>query len=241
MLRAKYHTFAIAAIAALLAVETPAQVADPRSEFQPNVTAEEKSWAENLKRSAERGDAEAQFNLSQNYMDGHVFKQSWPETVRWLRASADQGFPESQANLGALYYVGKGVARDYSQAVLWSRKAADQGNVKAEYNLGLMYAAGQGVKKNNEQAVRWYLKSAEQGHQVAAYDVGIAYWYGMGVQQDQVKGYKWLLLALRFGWAQSKQTLDTLGPTLGPARLAEARRLAKEWVKAHPDVKGVSL
>jgi TPR repeat protein len=214
-------------------------IADPG--LQVGTTTEQKAWAEDLRHRAEQGNAEAQFNLSQNYMDGHAFKQSWAETVKWLRASADQGFPEAQANLGGLYYLGKGVHRDYSQAVFWSQKAADQGNAKAEYNLGLMYALGQGVKKSNEDAVHWYLKSAEQGHQVAAYDVGIAYWYGMGIQQEQVKGYKWLLLALRFGWAQSKKALDAFGPTLGPTKLAEARRQANQWIKAHPDVKGVSL
>jgi TPR repeat protein len=227
--------------AAWLVSSAIAQIGGTSPTFQPNATPEEKIWAENLIRSAEQGNAEAQFNLSQNYMDGHVFTQSWPETIKWLRASAEQGFLDSQANLGALYYVGKGVPRDYSQAVLWSQKAADQGNVKAEYNLGLMYALGQGVKKSKEQAVHWYLKAARQGHQVAAYDVGVAYWYGMGIQQDQVKGYKWLLLALHFGWEKSKNALDSLGPTLPPEKIAEARKQAAEWIKAHPDVKAVSL
>lgn len=215
--------------------------AQTKPELQPNITPEERAWAENLEHAAVRGDAEAQFNLSQAYMAGHVFKQNFFETAKWLRAAANQGHPDSQANLGGLYYLGKGVARDYSQAAYWSQKAADQGNVRGEYNLGLMYALGQGVKKSNEQAVHWYLKAAEQGHQVAAYDVGIAYWYGMGIQQDQVKGYMWLLLASRFGWPQSKNTLANLGGRMDPSKIREARKQTNAWIRNHPEVKPVPL
>jgi TPR repeat protein len=207
--------------------------------LQLNVSENERVWAEDLEHKAAQGSAEAQFEISQAFMDGHVFRQSLPQSVKWLRASAEQGFPEAEANMGGLYYLGQGLPRDYSQAVFWSQKAADHGNVKGEYNLGLMCALGQGVKKSNEQAVHWYLKSAEQGHQVAAYSVGIAYWYGMGIAQDQIKGYMWLLLAQRFGWAQSQKALDALGAKLDPARKAEARGKAIAWLRAHPNVKGV--
>ena len=209
--------------------------------LQSNATENEKVWAEGLEHKAAQGNAQAQFHLSQALMDGHVFKQSLPDSVKWLRAAAEQGLPEAEANMGGLYYLGQGLPRDYSQAVLWTQKAADHGNVKGEYNLGLMYALGQGVKKNEEQAVRWYLKSAEQGHQVAAYGVGVAYWYGMGVAQDQVKGYMWLLLASHFGWAQGKQTADKLAPQLGTVKAGEARRKEREWLGTHPNVKPVPL
>jgi TPR repeat protein len=218
-----------------------AQLESSGPEFQGSATGTEKAWAEALEHKAEQGNAEAQFDISQAYMDGHVFKKSWSETVKWLRASADQGFPEAQANLGGLYYLGNGVHRDYSQAIFWTQKAADQGNVKAEYNLGLMYALGQGVKKSDSRAVRWYLKSAEQGHQVAAYDIGVAYSHGLGIAEDDVRGYMWFLLALRFGWQPSKVALEGLDRRLPRATVAEARKKANQWIRVHPDVKGVSL
>jgi len=217
-----------------------AQLGKVGPEYQMGTTGAQKAWAEDLCQRAQKGDAEAQFNLSQAYQDGYVFKQDWSESLRWLSASAKQGHPKAEANLGGLYFLGKSVPRDLSQALFWTQKAADQGEVKGEYNLGYMYAIGQGVPKSNTEAVRWYRKAASQGHQVAAYDVGIAYWYGMGIAQDQVKGYMWLLLAWRFGWAPSKKAIDALGATMDPVAMAAARTKADEWVKAHPNVKPVS-
>jgi hypothetical protein len=238
--RTVFQKFLFILAFAVFTLSSIAQASDTSAQLA-NAGAEEKAWADNLKHRAEQGDAEAQFNLSQTYQDGHIFQQSWPECIKWLRASAEQGYPMAQANLGALYSLGKGVTRDLSQALYWTQKAADEGDVRGEYNLGYMYAAGQGVKKNNSAAVQWYLKAALQGHQVAAYDVGIAYWYGMGIAQDQVEGYMWLLLAWRFGWAPSKKALDSLGATIDGEKLAAARRKADEWVRAHPKVKPVAL
>ena len=209
--------------------------------LRADATPADRDWATHLSNQAAQGDAEAQFHLSQALMDGHVFAQSLPESVKWLRASAEQGQPEAEANMGGFYFLGQGLPQDDSKAVYWSQKAADHGNVNGEYNLGFMYALGRGVKKNDEQAVHWYLKSAEQGHPAAAYGLGVAYWFGVGSSQDPVKGYMWFLLAQHFGFGQGKQAVDKYGPQLGSAKISEARRRESEWLKAHPNVKTVPL
>ena len=217
------------------------QVTDSNSEFQPGATAAEREWAEGLKRKAELGNAEAQNDISKAYINGYVFRRNARAAARWAHAAANQGSVEAQVNLGTFYYAGKGVAVDYAQAQYWLQKAADQGNAKAEQNLGVLYTRGQGVKRNLEEAIRWFLKAAEQGDAPAAYNVGVSYSKGIGVAKDEVKGYMWHLLAVRFGDLHSRKVLKTLDKKLGPARVAEARSRADEWVRKHPNVKPIPL
>ena len=61
-----------------------------------------------LLEAAERGDAEAQFNLGIIYENGlndsrYVVEGSRPEAVRWLLAAAEQGLPRAQIKLAEMY------------------------------------------------------------------------------------------------------------------------------------------
>jgi TPR repeat protein len=58
--------------------------------------------------AAERGDAEAQFNLAVMYQNGlfdsrYVAEGSRSETARWLLAAAEQGLTRAQVKLAELY------------------------------------------------------------------------------------------------------------------------------------------
>jgi TPR repeat protein len=61
-----------------------------------------------LLQAAERGDAEAQFNLGiiyENSLDDNRYavEGSRPEAVRWLLAAAEQGLPRAQIKLAEIY------------------------------------------------------------------------------------------------------------------------------------------
>jgi uncharacterized protein len=58
-----------------------------------------------LLEAAERGDAEAQFNLGIIYENGlndsrYAAEGNRPEAVRWMLAAAEQGLPRAQIKLG---------------------------------------------------------------------------------------------------------------------------------------------
>ena len=80
---------------------------------------------------AEKGDADAQYNLGVCYYNGYGVAQDKGEAVKWYRKAAEQGFADAQYWLGVCYYNGYGVAQDYDEAVKWIRKAAEQGHAKA--------------------------------------------------------------------------------------------------------------
>lgn len=61
-----------------------------------------------LLQAAERGDAEAQFNLGIIYENGlddsrYAVEGSRPEAMRWLLAAAEQGLPRAQIKLAEIY------------------------------------------------------------------------------------------------------------------------------------------
>src|SRR6266404_6354279 len=60
---------------------------------------------------AERGDAQAQYELGVSYASGRGVARDYGEAARWYRKAADQGYARAQSNLGSMYYYGKGVAR----------------------------------------------------------------------------------------------------------------------------------
>ena len=81
-----------------------------------------------IRRSAEQGYADAQFNLGLAYYRGEGVSQDYTQAVSWYRKAAEQGVAAAQYNLGVCYYKGEGVSQDYVQAVSWWCKAAEQGH-----------------------------------------------------------------------------------------------------------------
>ena len=91
------------------------------------------------RKAAERGYAEAQFNLGRMYENGLRVSQDYAEAIRWYRLAAGQGNADAQNRLGIMYINGRGVPQNYAEAARWFRLAAKQGNTFARVNLGIMY------------------------------------------------------------------------------------------------------
>jgi len=160
------------------------------------------------RRSAEQGDARAQYSLGHMYYHGQGIPQDYAEAVRWYRRAADQGDAKGQYGLGYMYYNGQGVSQDYVEAVLWYGKAADQGDARAEVNLALMYYNGQGVSQDYAEAARWYRKAADQGFAKAQYDLGVMYYDGRGVPRDRAEANRWFHKAANQGDENARRTLS---------------------------------
>src|SRR5271165_6909427 len=75
---------------------------------------------ERLLESAQKGDADAQFELGKNYETGRIgLPKDLAQAEHWYRLAADQGDPFAEASLGILYQFGKGVHQDSVQALMW--------------------------------------------------------------------------------------------------------------------------
>jgi len=151
-----------------------------------------------------------------------------------MRFCAEQGDANAQTNLGMIYNGGVILPLDHMEARRWYRLAAEQGLAIAQTNLGIGYANGLGVPEDDAEAVRWYRLAAEQGYGIAQIQLGLMYEDGEGVPEDSVLAYMWYNLAAAqaaFGGAEGK---DRLEERMTREQVAEAQRLSREWLEAHP-------
>ncbi len=139
---------------------------------------------ESLTEAAEKGDADAQFELGKCFYNGEKVTQDLLEAVKWYRKAAENNHDSAQYELGFCYLCGEGVAQDYSNAVKWIRKAAEKGHSQAQCELGYLYQNGEGVPQDYDEAVKWYRKAAEKGNMNALSNLAVCYLNGYGVPKD---------------------------------------------------------
>lgn len=96
-----------------------------------------------------------------------------------------------------------------------------------------MYAQGHGVPRDNTEAVKWWRQAAEQGSALAQDNLGLHYAEGVGVPQDFVEAHMWLDLAAAQGHEFAIAGRDAVADRMTPAQIAEAQRMAREWLEAH--------
>ncbi len=123
--------------------------------------------------------------------------------------------------------------QDHTEAVKWWRLAAEQGDAAAQNNLGAMYARGRGVPQNDAEAAKWIRMAAEQGYASAQNILGLMYINGEGVPQNYVSAYMWFTLAAAQGFEETQKAQNALAGEMKSDQVAEAQRMAREWMARH--------
>ncbi len=211
----------------------------------------ERKYAEEVKQfqaGADRGEAEAQFELGRMYLLGRGVPQDYALADYWYEKAAGQGFAKGEDGIGALYYYGQGFTQSYSNALVWYRKAASQGDLIAQEALGTMYYYGYGLPQSYPEALVWYRKAADQNYAKSEYDIGSMYWYGEGVPRDREEANRWYqkaagqgdryaqeALGLRFGplgpWAKITNAIGLFAGCLLISGLRSPRRLLRDQIQ----------
>ena len=130
--------------------------------------AAERSELAALRRRAEAGEADAQYELGCKYYEGDSVARDYAEALKWYRKAAAQDHNSGLCDVGYCYRNGTGVKQDYAKAIPFYRQAAEQGCPTGAYWLAVAYENGEGVKKNLAQARRWYGISRDRGDGDAA-------------------------------------------------------------------------
>jgi TPR repeat protein len=164
---------------------------------------------------------------SQAYMQG-----DYATALKELRPLAEQGDSISQTALGKIYYNGLGVTQNYAEAAKWLRLAAEQGSYVGQHLLGSMYRDGNGVTQDDAKAMKWWRLAAEQGYAKAQKQLGVMYLEGNGVPQDYVVAHMWFNLAVAQGAKEAVEARDAITNIMTSDQIAEAQRLAREWMAA---------
>lgn len=72
----------------------------------------------------------------------------------------------------------------------------------------------------------------EENSSDALYKLGIMYSTGQGVPQDNVAAHKWFNLAAMAGKLEARDWRKELSLEMSQDEIAEAQRLAREWLTA---------
>ena len=117
---------------------------------------------------AERGEAEAQYNLGWYTFKSATMPQDQERARMWFEKSASQGVMEAQFALATMLEKGLGVpAPQVPQAIYWYQQAAEAGLARAQYNLGATYAQGFDLERDDEKAYFWFFLAAVQNNTLA--------------------------------------------------------------------------
>jgi hypothetical protein len=88
-----------------------------------------------LHKLADRGDADAQWQMGVRYHNGEGVPRDDVQAMQWFLRAAEQGHVIAQATLGAYYWAGRGVPQDFSKAYFWSAIALAQGDENSKSRL----------------------------------------------------------------------------------------------------------
>mgnify|MGYP000017583142 CR=1 FL=1 len=173
-----------------------------------------------LKALAEKGDAEAQYQLAEAYFWGHGGQQNLEQAADWARLSAEQGNAKGEYRLAVQLILGQGLtsnSENDKQGYEWLAKAseglqklADQGDHDAQYKLALLYFTGlvKGEEDNpyhiDEKRVVDLVKKAANGGNVSSqFRLSVLHRYGLAVNRSNEKSVEWLRKAADNGSADN--------------------------------------
>ena len=122
---------------------------------------------------AERGDAEAQFNLGLKFANAEGASPDYAQAEHWYLKAADQNHALAHFNLGMMHANGQGMPCDRAKSLVWIQKAADLGDAGAQYNLGVTHQravlnrASPNAARSRIDAYIWFRLAADQGYRGA--------------------------------------------------------------------------
>ena len=107
---------------------------------------------------ADRGDADAQYNIAQAYFLGRGVPQNMTLAEQWYERAARQGHEEAQANYGLLLFQ-NGRRRE---AMQWIERSAERGDPRAQYVFGTALFNGDLIPQDLPRAYALMSRAAQQ-------------------------------------------------------------------------------
>ena len=164
-----------------------------------------------LRKAAESGDIEAQYELGTRLYYGNKCNVNNVEAVKWFRKAAEQGYTKAQYLLGQSLVLGMGCEKNKEEAEKWFRKAAEQGHAKARDYLDYLLMEQTPQDKNNNNYLIYQLrKAAEEGDVEVQYELGARLYYGNKCNVNNEEAVKWFRKAAEQGHIKAREYLNSL-------------------------------
>ena len=147
--------------------------ADLSSCLNENSFSGNKSFSEQLKKEAEEGNTQSQYDLGACYDIGSGIKRDIPEAVKWYKNAAANGNAKAQFRLAHIFSCSAEACSnpecqkcpikiDLKESLMWLTKAAEGGLLDAQLAIGEYYSE-YGPNRNNEKAKDWLKLAASKG------------------------------------------------------------------------------
>ena len=105
--------------------------------------------------AANKGLAEAQFQLGKMYYLGESGSKDYSSASMWFKRAARQRHPKAEYGLATCYMNGDGLPVNYDQALMYMKASALRGYVPAQRKLAELYSKGVLVEADSVEAKRW--------------------------------------------------------------------------------------
>ena len=172
--------------------------------------AQDERIVEELRGWADKGDADAQFELGLRLLTGEGIRQDEKLGAEWLEKAARQKHLRAQFLMGSLYEDGIGVKRDDSRAFEWYRRAAENGFAAAQHAVAMAYDLGRGISQDATAAAAWLEKAAAQEHAPSQTALAAKLERGLGVDKNPSKAALYYLRAAQQDFVPAMSRLANL-------------------------------
>jgi len=114
------------------------------------------------------GDSQAQYDLSQMYLQGIGTNKNVEQGWTWMNRAADGGNVQAMLELAVRYQKSTSLENSEQMAFMWFQKAAMAGSAAGQYNLAHLYEDGNQTPVDLVQAYIWMTLSYKSGNPMAA-------------------------------------------------------------------------
>jgi hypothetical protein len=120
--------------------------------------------AKHYTNAAEKGNAEAQFQLAKMLIFGDGIAKDAPQGIAWLEKASSQNYAPAMTMLGIYSYTGgEGLAQDATRAVSLLEGSANQEDRAAMLLLGGIYTLNVGIASDPHKASHWLERATQKG------------------------------------------------------------------------------
>lgn len=164
---------------------------------------------ERIEKSADEGDARAQYALGLANELAFNGKRDRERAWFWLKKAADSNLAAAQYQLGYAYENGTIIPQDLGQAVSWYRRAAEQGDARAQNSLGMMYLRGNGLIQDYQKAHSFFSKAAKT-YPEARYHLAVLYEEGHLGKRDITRALTYYMKSADGNFSKAQMRLGEL-------------------------------
>lgn len=157
-----------------------------------------------LRKAAELGSGEAQYNLGYFLQNGVGTEKNIAESIQWYKKSSDNNFNDGHYALMMAYGNGDGVEQNLELAYSYAMKCANNNDPTCTWNIVNCYMTGNGVAKDTVKFKEWIIRLAKlenpenltQSGYITSARLELAKYYreGQYFGKDLYQSYLWYII-----------------------------------------------